>query len=58
MRLLALPALLVASLLSVSAFAQEKETLNYNLINVQAEATRQVSNDEMHAVLYIEKSNK
>ena len=58
MRLLALPALLVASLFSVSAFAQEKETLNYNLINVQAEATRQVSNDEMHAVLYIEKSNK
>ena len=58
MRFLTLSTLLVASALSMSAFAQEKETLNYNLINLQAEATRQISNDEMHAVLYIEKSSK
>lgn len=58
MRFLTLPTLLVASALSMSAFAQDKETLNYNVINIQAEATRPVSNDEMHAVLYIEKSNK
>lgn len=58
MRFLTLPTLLVASALSMSAFAQEKENLNYNVVNIQAEATRQVSNDEMHAVLYIEKSNK
>ena len=32
--------------------------MNYNIVNVQAEASRQVSNDEMHATLYIEKSNK
>ncbi len=51
-----------ATLLAVgaasTAFAQQNESLNYNIVNVQAEATREVSNDQMHAVLYIEKSHK
>jgi predicted secreted protein len=38
-------------------FAQD-ENLNYNIVNIQADASRQVANDEMHATLYIEKSNK
>ena len=38
--------------------AAENDPLNYNIVNVQADATRQVSNDEMHAVLFIEKNNK
>lgn len=58
MRYLTLPSLVFASLLSTAAFAQQAEPLNYNLVNVQAEATRQISNDEMHAVLYIERSKK
>ena len=53
-----LSALLLASTLSVPAFAQQAESLNYNIVNIQADAARQVSNDEMNAVLYIEKSNK
>ena len=57
MRLLALSALLIGSSLAHTTFANT-ETLNYNLANIQAEATRQVSNDEMHAVLFIEKNNK
>lgn len=57
MRLLALSALLIGTSLATTTFANN-ETLNYNLANIQAEATRQVSNDEMHAVLYIEKNNK
>lgn len=59
MRYLTLSTFLVlASAFSATAFAQQNEQLNYNVINVQAEAARKVSNDEMHAVLYIEKSNK
>ena len=38
--------------------AAENDVLNYNIVNVQADATRQVSNDEMYAVLFIEKTNK
>ena len=34
------------------------DTLNYNIVNLSAEASRQISNDEMHAALYTEKSNK
>ena len=34
------------------------DAIKYNILNFQAEATRQVSNDEMHAVLFIEKSHK
>lgn len=58
MRYLALTSLILGSALSTLAFAAENEPLNYNIINVQAESTRQVLNDEMHAVLFIEKSNK
>ncbi|NCI78609.1 SIMPL domain-containing protein [Acinetobacter kanungonis] len=58
MRHFVLSSLLLSGLFSGNVFAQQTEALNYNLVNVQAEATRQVSNDEMHAVLYIEKSNK
>ena len=58
MRHFVLSSLLLGGLFSGNVFAQQTEALNYNLVNVQAEATRQVSNDEMHAVLYIEKSNK
>jgi len=58
MRYLTLSSLVLASLLSSPAFAQQTEQMNYNLVNVQAEATRQISNDEMHAVLFIERSKK
>ena len=58
MRYLTLSSLILASTLTTPAFAQQNEQLNYNLVNIQAEAARKVSNDEMHAVLYIEKSNK
>ena len=42
----------------VSTLSFADERLNLNIVNLQAEASRQVSNDEMHAVLFIEKSNK
>ena len=58
MRYLTLSSLVLTSLLSTATFAQPTEQLNYNLVNVQAEATRQISNDEMYAVLYIERSKK
>ena len=58
MRYLTLSSLILASALTTPAFAQQNEQLNYNLVNIQAEAARKVSNDEMHTVLYIEKSNK
>lgn len=58
MRKIILSSALLASCLSLPALAQAAEALNYNIVNIQADATRQVSNDEMHAVLYIEKSNK
>ena len=38
--------------------AQPVESLNYQIINLQAEASREVSNDEMQAILFIEKSNR
>ncbi|KAB0625843.1 DUF541 domain-containing protein [Acinetobacter gandensis] len=58
MRKIILSSALLASCLSLPALTQAAEALNYNIVNIQADATRQVSNDEMHAVLYIEKSNK
>jgi predicted secreted protein len=58
MRYLALASLLVTSTMSSVVFAQQNESLNYNIVNIQAGATREVSNDKMNAVLYIEKSNK
>ncbi len=58
MRLLSLAATLLAAGAASTVFAQQNESLNYNIVNVQAEASREVSNDQMHAVLYIEKSHK
>jgi predicted secreted protein len=53
MRLLALTSLILASTLATGAFAAPAESLNYNVVNLSAEASREISNDEMHAVLYI-----
>ena len=58
MRTLALTAMMIGATLSPSLFAHETENLNYNIVNIQADAARQVANDEMRAVLYIERSNK
>lgn len=58
MRYLTLTTLMISAAISGNVSAQVTESLNYNVVNIQAEATRQVSNDEMHAVLYIEKNNK
>lgn len=58
MRYLTLVSLILSAAASGTALAQQNDPLNYNIVNIQAEATRQVSNDEMHAVLFIEKSNK
>ena len=50
----------VVALLGVTQgiHAQNNDPLNYNMVNLSAEASRQISNDEMHVALYIEKSNK
>lgn len=58
MRKIILSTVFLASSLSLPVLTQAADPLNYNLVNIQADATRQVSNDEMNAVLYIEKSNK
>lgn len=42
----------------LNAAHAEQPALQYNVANLQAQATRQVSNDEMQAILYIEKSHK
>ena len=56
MRLLLSTVLLSTAFIN-QAFA-DSNSLNYNVVNIQSEASRKVSNDEMIAVLYIEKSNK
>ena len=58
MRTLALASIMLGAALSSSAFAQDSNQLNYNIVNIQADASRQVANDQMQAVLYIEKSHK
>lgn len=58
MRKILIPSLMFGLFLSGQTFAQANDSLNYNLVNVQADATRKINNDEMHAVLFIEKSNK
>ncbi|WP_180127235.1 MULTISPECIES: SIMPL domain-containing protein [unclassified Acinetobacter] len=58
MRKIILSTVLLASGLGLATATQAADPLNYNIVNIQADATRQVSNDQMHAVLYIEKSNK
>ena len=51
-------ALLAGSAVFGMAHAQPAESLNYNIVNIQADASRQVSNDLMNSTLYIERSNK
>lgn len=58
MRLITLSAAVITSTLATMSFAAPAEPLNFNMINLSAEANREISNDEMHATLYIEKSNK
>lgn len=58
MRTLALSTMILGATLSPTLFAHEPEKINYNIVNIQADASRQVANDEMRAVLYIEKSHK
>lgn len=53
-----IPALVALMGFTQALHAQTSNTLNYNVVNLAAEASRQISNDEMHAALYIEKSNK
>lgn len=43
--------------LSATAFAAESSDIHYNMVNIQAEAIRDVHNDQMQATLYVEKSN-
>lgn len=57
MRLLTVSAVLLSLVTATNVFADDN-TLNYNIANVQADATRQVSNDEMHATLFVEKNHK
>lgn len=58
MRQLILSSLLVAGTFSSISHANSTNDINYNLVSIQAEATRDVVNDEMLAVLFVEKSNK
>lgn len=60
MRSLILSSVLLSTTLLNSAFAatNTNNDINYNVVNIQAEANRKVSNDEMHAVMFIEKTNK
>jgi predicted secreted protein len=44
--------------IGLAGHALANEEPKSNLINLQAEASRQVSNDKMQSVLFIEKSNK
>ncbi|MFT4021127.1 MAG: SIMPL domain-containing protein [Acinetobacter sp.] len=46
-----------SSFIASTTFAQDNPPPN-NLINLQADATREVSNDQMQAILYIEKNNR
>lgn len=44
--------------LGSSAIAADQTALNYNVVQLQAEASREVSNDQMQVVLYVEKTSK
>lgn len=50
--------LVVSALLTTAITSAYAEPLNYNVINIQADASRQIANDEMTAVLYLEKGSK
>ncbi|MCF9034425.1 SIMPL domain-containing protein [Acinetobacter nectaris] len=56
MRFLVLSALFCA--MSAPAFAVENTPLNYDVVNIQADASKDVNNDQMQATLFIEKSSK
>lgn len=58
MRHFILSSVLLSSAVLAHVQAQPVESLNYQIINLQAEASREVSNDEMQAILFIEKSNR
>ncbi|WP_273776973.1 SIMPL domain-containing protein [Acinetobacter sp. GSS19] len=58
MRRFILSSVLLSSSVLAHVQAQPVESLNYQIINLQAEASREVSNDEMQAILFIEKSNR
>ncbi len=58
MRSIVISSLLLSTALFNQTFAATNNDINYNVVNIQAEASRQVSNDEMHAILFIEKNNK
>lgn len=44
-------------LLTKPVLATENWNTNYNIVNIQAETSKDIPNDQMVAVLYIEKSN-
>ena len=50
--------LLFTAIISSTTLSHAADAINYNIANIQAESSRDVSNDEMYAVLYIEQSNK
>ncbi|MCF9045872.1 SIMPL domain-containing protein [Acinetobacter nectaris] len=56
MRFLVLSALFCA--VSAPSFAAENTPLNYDVVNIQADASKDVNNDQMQATLFIEKSSK
>ena len=56
MRSFLVTAALMSTLISPCSWADT--STKYNVVNLQAEATQEVSNDLMHAVLYVEKSHK
>lgn len=58
MRRFILSSVLLSNAVLATVQAQPVENLNYQIINLQAEASREVSNDEMQAILFIEKSNR
>ncbi|WP_326518843.1 SIMPL domain-containing protein [Acinetobacter sp. CAAS 2-6] len=58
MRRFILSSVLLSSSVLAHVQAQPVESLNYQIINLQAEASREMSNDEMQAILFIEKSNR
>lgn len=58
MRIFSLPSLVFSALALSATLSHANDTLNYNIVNISAEASRDISNDEMHAALYIEKTHK
>lgn len=58
MRYLTSSMLAIGLVCSQPVIAQSSDSLNYNIVNLQADATRRISNDQMHAVLFIEKNHK